>query len=337
MSQLYPLRIDAYSHIVPPNYKEVLYKIDPIACTTKVSYVPALYDLDQRFRIMDRYQGVVQVLTLAWPPVEEIANSEKVVDLSKLANDEMAELVFRYPDRFVAAVACLPMNNIDAALKEVDRAIKDLRFRGVQIYTPVNDKPLDSPEFMPLFEKMSQYNLPIWIHPMRAPNYPDYRTEDASKYAIFSMFAWPYETTVCMTRLVFSGILEKHPNLKIITHHCGGMVPYFEQRIIGFQDLSEMILGEKQKQGLSKAPIEYFKMFYHDTAIAGNTPALMCAYSFCGADHLLFGADMPLGDSQLGYRNYRQTINAIEQMEISDGEKKKIFEDNVRSLLRLPI
>ena len=78
-------------------------------------------------------------------------------------------------------------------------------------------------------------------------------------------------------------------------------------------------------------------MFYNDTAIYGNTPALMCAYAFCGADHLLFAADMPLGDSQLGYRNYRQTINAIDQMEISDKEKKMIFEDNARKLLRLPI
>ena len=332
MKQLYSLRIDAYSHIVPPKYKEVLAKIAPEDCSQKVSPVLPLYDLEHRFRIMDRYEGLVQVLTLAWPPIEKIADSEKAVDLAKLANDEMAELVLKYPDRFVAAVACLPMNNMDAALKEVDRAINDLRFRGVLVYTPVNDKPLDSPEFMPLYEKMSQYNLPILIHPMRSTDYPDYRTEDASKYRIFSMFGWPYETTVAMTRLVFSGILEKYPNLKFVTHHCGGMVPYFEQRIIEFHDLAEMRRGEKYKLGLTKAPIEYFKMFYNDTAIYGNTPALMCAYAFFGADHLLFGTDMPLGDSQIGYRNYRQTINAIEQMDISDAEKTKIFEDNARKL-----
>jgi predicted TIM-barrel fold metal-dependent hydrolase len=286
---------------------------------------------------MDKYEDVVQVLTLAAPPIEGIADSAKAADLAKLANDEMAELVFRYPDRFVAGVTCLPMNNIDAALKEVDRAINDLRFRGVLVYTPVNDKPLDSPEFMPLYEKMSQYNLPIWIHPSRLIDYPDYKTENESLYRIWSLFGWPYETTVAMTRLVFSRILEKYPKLKIITHHCGGMVPYFEQRIIEFHDMAEMRMGQKHKLGLTKAPIEYFKMFYNDTAIYGNTPALMCAYAFCGADHLLFAADFPLGDSQLGYRNYRQTINAIEQMDINDAEKKMIFEDNARSLLRLPI
>jgi len=337
MKQLYSLKIDAYSHIVPPNYKEALYKVAPEDCTKKVLHVPPLYDLEYRFRIMDRYEGVVQVLTLAWPPVEEIADSKKAVDLAKLANDEMAELVLKYPDRFVAAVACLPMNNIDAALKEVDRAINDLRFRGVLVYTPINDKPLDLPEFMPLYEKMSQYNLPIFIHPMRPADYPDYRTEDVSVHGIFNTFGWPYETTVAMARLVFSGILERYPNLKIITHHCGGMVPYFEQRIIEFQNLADRWGAKAEKLSLTKAPIEYFKMFYNDTAIYGNTPAFMCAYAFCGADHLLFGADMPLGDIEYGNRSYRQIINAIEQMDISEVEKKKIFEDNARSLLRLPI
>lgn len=90
-------------------------------------------------------------------------------------------------------------------------------------------------------------------------------------------------------------------------------------------------------QGLTKAPIEYYKMFYNDTAIHGNLEALMCAYSFCGADHLLFGTDMPLGDYYFGYRSYRQTTNAIEAMEITDDEKMKIFRDNARRLLRLSI
>lgn len=337
MKKLYPLKIDAYSHIAPPKYKELLEKVAPNDCAYKIDPVPPLYDLEHRFRIMDSYEGLVQVITLAWPSVEEVAAPEKALDLARLANDEMAKLVSKYPDRFVAAIACLPMNNMDAALKEADRAINDLRFRGVLIYTPIHDKPLDSPEFMPLYEKMSQYNLPILIHPMRAPDYPDYRTENASKYRVFSTFGWPYETTVAMTRIVFSGILEKYPNLKFVTHHCGGMVPYFEERIKQFYDVGEMRRGEKHMQGLTKAPIDYYKMFYNDTAIYGNTPALMCAHAFFGADHLLFGVDMPLGDTELGNRNYRQTINAIEQMDISDEDRTKIYGDNARKLYRLPI
>ncbi len=332
------MKIDIFPHILPLKYKETLYKIAPSGFYIKdvIETLPTLFDLEHRFRIMDKYEGLMQVLTLSAPPIEQIGDSRKAVDLAKLANDEMAELVLKYPDRFAAAVASLPMNDIEAALKEVDRAINDLKFRGVQINTPINDKPLDSPEFIPLYEKMSQYDLPIWIHPVRDVDFSDYRTEKRSKYMIFHVFGWPYETAAAMTRLVFSGILEKYPNLKIITHHCGSMVPYFEQRIIGAYDHAEMLRGAKYKRGLSKPPIEYFKMFYYDTAIYGSTPGLMCAYAFCGADHMLFATDFPY-DSQFGERYIRQTIQSIEQMNIGDLEKKMIFEDNARKLLRLPI
>jgi len=292
--------------------------------------------MDHRFRIMDKFQDLKQVITLGIPPVEEIADPQKALDLARIANDEMAELVNRHPDRFVAAAATLPMNNMDAALEEVDRAINDLDFRGVQIGTPINDKPLDAPEFMPLFEKMAQYDLPIWVHPVRPGNYPDYKTEALSNYMIFLLFGWPYETTAAMTRLVFNGILERFPNLKMITHHCGAMVPFLQQRIECVYDNARLRQRETFEEGLTKPPIEYFKMFYFDTAINGNTPGLMCGHAFCGADHMVFATDMPY-DDELGERFTRQTIEAVEQMDIEGSEKKMIFEDNIIRLLRLPV
>ena len=243
----------------------------------------------------------------------------------------------KYPERFPAGIAALPMNDIDAALAETDRAINDLRLRGVLIYTPINDKPLDSPEFMPLYEKMAKYNLPLLIHPMRNPDYPDYKGESESKYRIYNTFGWPYETSTAMTRIVFSGILEKYPTLKFVTHHCGGMIPYFAERIRQFHDLGEMRWGLKYFQGLTKAPVDYYKMFYADTALYGNAPALMCGNAFFGPDHILFAIDFPLGDMEFGARNYRQTINAIEEMDITDEDRKKIYEGNARKLFRLPI
>ena len=332
------MKIDLFPHILPQKYKETLYKIAPADFYIKdvVETLPTLYDLDHRFRIMDKFEGLMQILTLSSPPIEQIGDPKKAIDLAKLANDEMAELVLKYPDRFPAAVAALPMIDMEATLKEVDRAINDLKFRGIQLNTPINNKPLDSPEFLPLYEKMAHYNLPIWIHPVREADFADYRTEKRSKYMIFHIFGWPYETAAAMTRLVFSGVMEKYPNLKVITHHCGSMVPYLEQRIIGAYDHAEMLRGAKYKQGLTKAPIDYFKMFYYDTAIYGSTPGLICAYAFCGADHLLFATDFPY-DSQFGERYIRQTIQSVEQMNISDLEKKMIFEENARKLLRLPI
>ncbi len=335
----YLLRIDAYSHIAPLKYKQALEKVLPEDTRKKISPTPPLYDMDERFRIMDKFQGLVQVLTLSWPAIEEIGDATKATDLARLANDELAELVFRYPDRFVAGIACLPMHDLDAAWSEIDRAVNDLKLRGVLVYSNIKGKPLDCPEFRPLYEKMSHYDLPIYIHPQRAVDFADYKTETTSQYHSFSVFGWPYETTIAMTRLVFSGILEKYPGLKVVTHHGGGMVPYFEQRIVQHHDKYEMGLRQEGgfKRGLTQSPIDYYKMFYNDTAIHGNTPALMCEYGFCGAEHILFAADMPLGDREFGCRSYRQTLNAINNMAISDSEKKKILEDNAKALMRLPL
>jgi len=333
------LKIDIFAHILPPKYKEALYKIAPSGFYLQdvIETLPTLFNLEHRFRIMDKFEDLYHVLTLSSPPIEKITKDpQKALYLAKLANDEMAELVLKYPDRFAAAVASLPLVDIDLSLEEIDRAIKDLKLRGIQIFTPVDDKPLDSPQFLPVYKKMAEYNLPIWIHPVRDVNFPDYRSEKKSKYMIFHVFGWPYETAAAMTRIVFSGILEKYPNLKFITHHCGGMVPYLAERIIGAYDHAEMLRRAKYKQGLTKPPIEYFKMFYYDTALYGNTPALMCTYAFCGPQHMLFATDFPY-DNQFGERYTRQTIKAIEEMSISEMEKRMIFEENAKKLLQLPL
>jgi len=277
------------------------------------------------------------VLTLGRIPVEHVAGPAKAAELAIIANDEMAELVIKYRDRFCGALATLAMTNMDAALKETDRAIKDLKFCGVYLHTPVDEKPLDAPEFLPLYEKMSYYDLPIVIHPMRRIDHPDYLTEKESKYNMFSLFGWPYDTTSAMARLVFSGIMEKYPNLKIVTHHLGGMVPFYAERIRQFTQMFSLHGELGEGLFLKKQIVDYFKMFYADTAIYGNPTALMCGYDFFGADHIVFGIDFPLGDIEHGNRNYRQTINAIEQMGITDEDKKKIYEDNARKLMRLPI
>ena len=330
------MKVDIYPHIMPTKYKDALYQVatSPRLKET-VEANPSLFDLDARFRILDKYD-CVQVLTLASPPVEAVAGPKEAKELAHIANEELAELVNKYPDRFMAAVAALPMNDIDAALKEVDRAINVLKFRGIQICSSINGKPLDLPEFFPLYEKMVSYNLPIWIHPARGIATPDYHGEKISKYQIWSIFGWPYETTVAMTRLIFSGVLEKYPSLKIITHHCGAMVPYFEQRIKCAYDLTEMRLNEPIKQGLTKAPVEYYRMFYNDTAVSGSKSALMCAYDFFGPNHILFGTDMPF-DNEFGFRLVRQTIESIEEMDVASSVKKKIFEGNAKDLLRLPL
>jgi predicted TIM-barrel fold metal-dependent hydrolase len=331
------MKIDVFPHILPTKFMEAVNRIagDKYYNKQVNEAIPTIYDLDIRFRVLDKFDNMVQVLTLGAPPLETIGEPKQTVELARIANDGMAELVTKYPDRFVAGVASLPMNDMDAALKEADRAINDLKLRGVQIYTPTNGKPIDQPEFLPLYEKMASYNLPIWIHPVRERTVADYVGESGSKYFIWGIFGWPYETTAAMTRLIFSGVLERYPNLKFITHHCGGMIPFFEQRLAIAYDMNEMRLGAKVKQRLTKPVIEYYRMFYADTAVHSKI-AIRCGYEFFGPEHILFGTDMPY-DNELGFRFVRQGVEAIEQMDIPDTEKKKIFADNARKLLRLPI
>ena len=144
------MKIDIFCHILPEKYDQALSKVgstNPRIQSRATGYPPALLKLEARFEIMDKFEGLLQVPNLAEPPLEQVTDAEKAVDLAKIVNDNLAELVTKYPNRFASAVAALPMNNIDAALKEVDRAINDLKLRGVLVYSSVNDKPLDSPEF----------------------------------------------------------------------------------------------------------------------------------------------------------------------------------------------
>ncbi len=329
------MKIDVYAHIIPPGIKDIIFA-KGFALAEILQSFPSVYNLDVRFRIMDKYPDVVQVLSFPGASVDDLAGPKEAIDLAKRINDEMAELVYNYPDRFAAGVAVLPMSDIDAALVEMNRAIDELKLRGILLRTPISGKPVDRAEFVPIYENACRHNLPVWFHPQRSPRIPDYADEHESKYLIWHLWGLVYETTISMTRLVFSGILERYPKLKIITHHCGAMVPYFSERIVAHYNQREMRSKANYTIGLTELPIEYFRRFYNDTAIIGNTPALMCAYKFFGVEHLLFGTDAPL-DVQLGDYNTRRTIQAIEQMDIPDKDKRKIFEDNARQLLRLPV
>ncbi len=306
----------------------------------RVRGIPALVDLELRFHIMDRFVDYVQVISLAAPPIEAYGEPQQTPELACLANDGMAELVSKYPSRFPGFVASLPMNNTDACVKEIDRAILKLGASGIQIFTNVNGRPLDDPAFLPIFEKMAEVDLPIWIHPTRGANFPDYTTEQKSKYEIWWVFGWPYETSVAMTRILFAGYFDRFPNLKIITHHMGGMIPYFSGRIgPGLDQLGSRTDDEDLSvyaRRLKKRPHDYYRMFYADTALFGSQHAMDCGLEFFGADHTLFASDMPF-DPEKGPGFIRETIRCLEALPISDEDRQKIYEGNARKLLRLKL
>ncbi len=334
------MKIDIFNHIYPKIFYDKMMEIAPNLADLgkRVRGVPVLFDLEARFRMMDQFDEYAQVICMPGPPLEVIGGPDVNPELAKAANDGLAEYVAKYPDRFPGFIASMPMNNLDAAVAEIDRAIKDLKAVGVQFYTNVNEKPLDLPEFRPLFEKMSEYDLPIWIHPIRGANFPDYLTEEKSKYEIWWTFGWPYETSAMMARLVFGGYFDEFPNLKIITHHMGGMVPYFEGRVgPGWDQLGARTSDEDYSLVLKKLKrphLDYFKMFYADTALFGSVSGTKCGLDFFGADNVLFASDSPF-DPEKGPGYIRETIKIIEELPISDEDRKKIFEGNARKLLKL--
>lgn len=333
------MKLDIFTHIFPKTYFDKMLEVAPNHkdMGKRVREIPALYDLDRRFRVMDEFDDYAQVICLAAPPLE-VLSPELSPELAKIANEGMAEYVDKYPDRFPGFIASMPMNNPEAALVEIDRAVNDLKAVGIQFFTNVNGAPLDLPKFKPLFARMHEIDLPIWIHPARGANFADYATEEKSKYEIWFVFGWPYETSVAVSRLVFGYYFDEFPNLKIITHHMGGMIPYFEGRVgTSWDQLGSRTSDEDYTvilKNLKKPHLEYFKQIYTDTALFGAEPATRCGLEFFGVDQVLFASDCPF-DPEKGPMYIRETIKIIDNLPISDEDRQKIYEGNARRLLKL--
>ncbi len=334
------MKIDIFNHIFPKPFYDKMLSVAPNAkdINKRVRNIPCIVDLDERFRIMDRFKDYVQIICLPNPPIETLGSPPISTDLAKLANDGMAELVRKYPDRFPGFIASLPMNDPKGLLAEAERAIKDLGAVGVQIFTNVLGRPLTRPETMPLFDLMAELDRPIWMHPARGADFPDYKGEPKSHYEIWWTFGWPYETSVAMAHLVFSGLFDRHPDIKIITHHLGGMIPYFEGRVgPGWDQLGARTSDEDYTpilKRLKKPHLEYFKLFYADTAMFGAREATICGLKFFGPERILFGSDSPF-DPEKGSAYIRWTIEIIDSLEISSADRQAIYEGNARRLLKL--
>jgi len=179
---------------------------------------------------------------------------------------------------------------------------------------------------------------PIWLHPARGANFPDYLSEKKSKYEIWWMFGWPYETSAAMSRIVFSGVFDRLPGIKIIAHHLGAMIPYFEGRVGHGWDLLGVRTADEDYASLlasmKKRPIDYFRMFYADTATFGSLSATRCGLDFFGVDKCLFASDCPF-DPEGGPMYIRETIRCLEAVGATDEERERLFLGNAKTLLKL--
>jgi predicted TIM-barrel fold metal-dependent hydrolase len=334
------MKIDIFNHFYPRRFFDEFIKSNTLKDMGKrVLNLPAICDVDMRFRVMDRVidesGDYCQIICLPTPPLEWFAGPEKTPLMARIANDGMAELVEKHPKRFPGFVASLPMNNPEESIKEMIRAVAELGAKGVQMFTNVMGKPLDAPEFLPLFETASRREVVIWLHPYRAANFPDYLGENRSKYEIWWTLGWPYETATAMSRLVFSRVLERFPNLKIITHHMGGMVPYFEGRVgYGWDQIGSRTTDENYRellQSMKKRPIDYLRDFYADTALFGARAGTVCGLDFFGVDHVVFSSDTPFEPEPGLY--IRETIKVIDSLDITKEQRERIYRGNAERML----
>jgi predicted TIM-barrel fold metal-dependent hydrolase len=337
------MKIDAFTHIFPKAYWERMLRVQPEArdMHKRVRAIPSIMDLDARFRTMDPFgDDYRQILTIGSPPIE-IFPAAHTIDMARIANDGMADLVSRHPERFFGFAASLPMNDIEASLRVVERAIDQLGALGVQIFTNINGRPVYHKDTLPLFDRMARYDLPVWMHPARGADVADYRGEAKSHYEIWWTLGWPYETSVAMAHMVFGGLFDRHPGFKLITHHMGGMVPYFEGRVgPGWDQLGTRTSDEdytlilKSMKAKGRRPVDYFRMFYADTALFGALEATKCGLRFFGPERTVFASDAPF-DPEGGCAYVRYTIEIMERLDLSPFERQAIYEGNIRRLCRL--
>ncbi len=332
--------IDVFCHILPPEYYEAAVKETTAQyhMFTRALNMKAMSDTAERRKILEQFPGYQQLPCLVSPPVEYFADKHKSPLIAALGNDCMKRIADSDSDLYPGFIAGIPANNVSASVEELKR-VKEMGAKGVQIFTHINGAPIDSEEFWPVYETCEMLDLPILLHPVGGLKTPEFVTEEMSKYELWWTIGWPYQTTVAISRLVFSGIFEDFPDIKIITHHVGGMIPMLAGRLENGLKLYGSRTGDALKEKLTKtklkgAPVDSFKKFYADSASFGSAAAIECGLDFFGKDRILFATDMPF-DPEQGPGYIDRTLKAIDTLNLTEDEKQAIRYGNAERVFHL--
>jgi len=337
------MKIDAFTHILPAEYAERMSALGDTPAArnirNRIAGIPALVDVDLRLAQLEEFgDDYRQVISLPAPPLEDIGEPALGREMAQLANEGLAGLVEERPERFAGWVAALPLGDVDDAIEEARRAVRELGAAGVQIYTNVAGVPWDDPRFAPFWDAMAELDAMTWVHPSRNVTWADYPTENRSRYEIWWALGWPHETSLFMARIAFSGLFDRHPGLRILTHHGGGTVPHLEGRIAGGWDqLGARTPADEHDDvanDLKRRPLDYFKMFYADTALFGAPNAIATALAFFGPERILFASDSPF-DPERGPGYIRTTISDLESLDLENETRDRIYAGNAQRLLNL--
>ena len=280
------------------------------------------FDIKARVEDLDAAGIDVQVLSHTCPGVAELPVSESI-EWAKKINDIFAEICREFPGRFYF-LATLPPGDMEEALKEMDRAYKELGARGFQMYSSIEGVLATDPLFYPVFEKAAAFGVPVKIHPSFRP----LTTEAMQKAGLpLQLFGFTLDTTMVLTQMLFQGMFEKLPGLKVIHSHLGGMAPYMMGRIdTAFKRYSKEVSMEG-----GRTPSEVYREHVYIDTLSMHVPAIKCAYEYMGIDHLLFGTDYPHRASGTVEGN----LDVLDRVGFSDEEKECVYSKNAMNIFKL--
>jgi aminocarboxymuconate-semialdehyde decarboxylase len=274
-------------------------------------------DVEERLKGMDKAGIDMHVLTLTTPSVER-EEPDIGLKLARLANEGYRDIIENHPDRFTA-LAALPLQDPIVAAEELERAVEELGLRGGTLMSNINGKPIDIKEMDPVYDKAVKLDVPLYIHPTSPIN-----SKSMEDFRLVPILGFGVDTSLAVLRIVFSGILEKYPKLKLVASHLGGVYPYLRGRIdTGFHAYPEC------KENISKPPSHYLKKIFMDSIIYNND-VLMSTLKFCGPEKIVLGSDDP---HQIG--DIEQAVERIRKLHINEDEKQLILSENSRKLLKI--
>jgi aminocarboxymuconate-semialdehyde decarboxylase len=273
------------------------------------------YELDLRLKSMDRQRVAVHALSLM-PPMVYWADGSLGLRLARLVNDAMAEANRAHPDRFVF-FATLPMQDPEAAVNEVDRAVTHPGCRGIYLGTNVRGKELTDPSFLPVFERIHALGVPVFLHPLNVIG-----SQRLTSYYLHNLLGNPFDTAVAAANLIFSGLLDRFPKLSICLPHAGGAFPY----LIGRLNRGWKVRDECK--ALKKPPSSYLRRFTYDT-ISHAPEALDYLIDLVGVDRVMLGSDYCFD------MGYERPVEIVAALKLSRADQEKILSGNAARMLRL--
>lgn len=276
---------------------------------------PPMTDVAKRIEDMDRVGIDVEVISLSTPNVF-FTDERHQPEIATLVNDAYAELIATHPKRF-KGFASIPMDAPDAALKELHRAIDELKLNGVVLLSNIRGKPLTAPEYRPFFEEANRLKLCIFLHPMLPVN-----AEPFQEYVLGPIIGFPFDTSLAVARMCYDGMFRDLPDIRWIIGHLGGAIPYLMERMDnGFRDFAEC------RVKIDQLPSTYLKQLYYDT-VTFSPYNLNLVRDLVGVDHMVMGSDYP---HLLG--SIDRAVSSLESLNIPQHEKQKIFAGTALSIL----